>query len=108
MARVASLERERYWRGLIADQKMGGLSISAFCRDRGVSEASFFNWRRRLDERTEAKPANKFVAIDVSAAGNSAHGFEVALPNGRRVFVPPQFCADSLCELIGVLEKASC
>lgn len=43
MARLGSKERERYWRGVFRDQKSSGLPISTFCRDRKVSEGSFFN-----------------------------------------------------------------
>ncbi len=34
--------REQHWRGILSDWKASGLSISAFCRTRDVSEASFY------------------------------------------------------------------
>ena len=39
------LEREAYWRDVLREQKASGLWISAFCRDKGISEGSFYNWR---------------------------------------------------------------
>ena len=66
MARRGSLERTAYWQGLIADQEASGLSVSRFCRERGVPAGSFFNWRRKLAERQLAKPVAKFVPIAVS------------------------------------------
>jgi len=59
-------ERDRYWRGVIRDQKTSGLSISAFCRERKVPAASFFNWRRKLAERDRSvEPVQKSVQGDL-------------------------------------------
>lgn len=78
MARYRRGEREQVWRELIRDHAASGLSISAFCRDRELSPASFFNWRRKLADREleredsrhhshatdHAVIASKFVALD--------------------------------------------
>lgn len=104
MGRPKSLEREKFWRGLIREQKSSGLSISAFCREREVSVASFFSWRKRLGQRSEPTPAAaQFVAIDLPAAAP----FEVRLPNGCRILVPARFDASSLSSIIDVLESES-
>jgi len=79
VARYRRGERERVWREVIRDQAVSGLSISAFCRDRKVSPASFYNWRRKLADREleredskhhspttdHAVVASKFVALDL-------------------------------------------
>ena len=36
------------WRKLLEDQRVSGLPISVFCRERGVPVSSLFAWRRRL------------------------------------------------------------
>ena len=51
MARRRNLERERYWWGVIREQRASGLGISAFCREHEVPLSSFFQWRRKLQER---------------------------------------------------------
>jgi hypothetical protein len=38
--------REQHWRGIFSGWKASGLSISAFCRNRDIAEASFYYWRR--------------------------------------------------------------
>ena len=40
--------REKKWAELIRQQQQSGISVSAFCRDRGFSDQTFYNWRRRL------------------------------------------------------------
>ncbi len=42
MAVQRNLERERYWRGVIRQQRGSGLGISAFCREHEVPVSSFF------------------------------------------------------------------
>lgn len=109
MAGRPSSVREQHWRELIAAQRSSGLSVSAFCREREVSAASFFRWRRILDRGRE-DVAGKFVPIEM-APPPSLGGpvcFEVALRNGLRVFVPPRFDTDSLRELLDVLKDQAC
>jgi transposase len=38
------------WRGRIAEQERSGLSIKQFCKERGLTAWSFYDWRKRLRE----------------------------------------------------------
>src|SRR5436190_22532641 len=42
------------WRQIIDGQRGSGLSVAAYCLQRGVTEGSFYNWKQRL--RSPAKP----------------------------------------------------
>jgi len=46
---VSHDDRVRYWTGLFSGQKLSGLSVPEFCRDRGVSVHSYRGWRGRLN-----------------------------------------------------------
>ena len=120
MARRFSKEREQHWRGLVRDQKASGLSISAFCRERKVLAASFFNWRRRLADRdrpVELKAVNqhkdtaaKFVSLELPPSPPAATriGCEVVLPNGCRLIVPTGCDAGWFREILGALQERAC
>jgi len=115
MVRRGRLDRERYWIGVIRDQQASGLSISAFCRERQVSSASFFSWRRKLAEcRREGaiepeETAAKFVPLEIPAPpAHPRAGCEVVLPDGCRIIVPSQCDAGWLGEILGVLQERSC
>ena len=41
---------------------------AAFCRDEGISVASLYQWRRRLDEKRDAPASTPFQAVHVTAA----------------------------------------
>lgn len=48
MARRSSEEKRAFWRMVIQMQEESGLSVRKFCEQEGVSQASFFAWRRKL------------------------------------------------------------
>ena len=39
-------EKEQFWRGVIAEAADSGLSVRAFCRQKGLKENLFHAWRR--------------------------------------------------------------
>lgn len=119
MVRGRNTEREQYWRGVIGEQESSGLSITAFCREREVATASFFNWRRKLADRdrgvTHESPvereetAAKFVSIELPSPLPPPPAVqsccEVVLPNGCRIIVPARFDAGSLREILSALKE---
>src|SRR5713101_6639473 len=46
------LPRREYWQELVSQQEKSGLSVHAFCKQRDVTEASFYNWRKQLRNNT--------------------------------------------------------
>ena len=111
MSRRQTGEREAYWQGVIEKQRTGGLSIAAFCREEGISPASFFAWRRRLVKpsparKTVRQATPQFVPVAIPAASAD---FEVRLPNGVAVLVPGGFAEaplGRLLQLVAALDHA--
>jgi transposase-like protein len=99
--------RERYWRGLISEWPASGLSVREFCRQRSVTEASFYSWRgelQRRDARSASSPPSAFVPVTVVAAGP----VEVRCPSGHVVALPSAD-GDTLRHLFSALAlEASC
>jgi len=88
------------WRTIIAAQPASGLSIAAYCRQRRVSEASFFAWRRKL-RRDTAHFAEVRIAPEPPPESS---GVEVRLSNGRCVLVRAGFDRQTLLDLLATLE----
>jgi hypothetical protein len=98
---AASVTADR-WRRLIQRHQASELSVTAFCRRAGVSQPSFYAWRRKLrDEVTFAEI--KFSGQTSSETG----GIELRLPGGRCVVVRPGFDRQALLDLLHVLETSS-
>ena len=111
-------DRERMWRKRLARWKASGLDGRAFCRREGLTEPSFYAWKRRIGLR-EAQPngpvesprpsrrpdSMRLVPVTMAAATSP---FEVILPGGRLVRVASDFDADALKRLLDVLAGAAC
>jgi transposase-like protein len=87
-----------------------GLSVRAFCEEHGVSEPSFFAWRRRLKERDAE--AIHFVPVQVvperasaPAGVQASAGLELVLDGVRVLRIGPGFDAATLQRLLRVLEE---
>jgi hypothetical protein len=60
----ASIEKEEFWRFVLSEQSGSGQSVREFCRQEDVSEASFYQWRKKLG--LTPKPASpEFLPIKV-------------------------------------------
>jgi transposase len=97
--------KEHQWRRWIEGWRASGLSVRAFCARHGLSQASFYAWRRELPRREAAPPA--FVPVRVVGAEAPAPGrtIEVVLCGGRTVRVAPGFDAATLQQVLVALEE---
>jgi hypothetical protein len=107
------------WRKLLEDQRVSGLPIAAFCRERGIPASSLFAWRRQLGlcpPRRLTVGASVFKPVKIAAAtrASARHGgddggdavggaIEVHVAGDRRL-VRPGFDRQLLAEVIGVLD----
>jgi transposase-like protein len=48
MNRKLNSKRADLWRERLARQAVGAWSVAEFCRREGVSQPSFYQWRKRL------------------------------------------------------------
>jgi transposase-like protein len=89
-----SVEKETYWRVQLERQPASGLSVRRWCRENGVSEPTFYVWRRELRKRghergltdrdshesfSKAVVASGFVAVDVATLDAVSVGREAKL-----------------------------
>jgi hypothetical protein len=72
--------RREEWSRMVGLQEKSGQSVRGFCKERGLSEPSFYGWRQRLRKE---KPVT-FALIDTKAAATDA-GIEVVLISGDRL-----------------------
>ena len=110
--------KELFWRDLVNRQPRSGLSIRAFCVEEGVSEPSFFGWRKRLQAAQEragqlgttsraeqvAVSGREFIPLELI---ESPPALEVIHPRGYRVRVTGRFDAADLARLFDVLDGRS-
>lgn len=112
--------KEGLWRRVLRQWRRSGQAVRDYCVEHGLSEPSFYAWRRQLarrDEEAAAKP--RFVPVHVQAdvdvvatatdIAAAPPTIDVVLANGRRLRVPPGFDPATLRQLLAVLdEEPSC
>jgi transposase-like protein len=72
------------WRERVAAQEQGGLSVRRFCKEQGLTEHSFYAWRRRLREQGPVR----FALVERRLARQEpadAAGLELILATGARL-----------------------
>lgn len=109
-------EKEEFWRFVLTQRIESGLSVRDFCRQEGLSEPSFYSWRRTIagrdaeDGGLQKAPANLPPAggllpvkvtfapeaqtgfsdgglSSVSSSSVEYHGLEITTPAGLKVRV---------------------
>ena len=84
------MQRQRYsreqWHSWLEEQPASGLSIAAFCRDKGISQNSFYVWRRKFAaDMSNGHLTAEFVPVAVVDSSE----IMIDLPGGATVrFVP--------------------
>ena len=71
------------WRGRIAEQERTGVSVKQFCKQQGLTEYSFYAWRKRL--RKQAPVRFALVERGVSPGPSTETSLELVLPSGERL-----------------------
>jgi transposase-like protein len=57
MAKTSSADRWRFWQELFAKREALGLSVAQVCQEAGVSQATFYAWRKRLKPSRQTSAA---------------------------------------------------
>jgi hypothetical protein len=92
------------WRRLVSEQIANGQTVAAFCRDRGIRDWQFYDWKKRV----RGAEAAKFLAVEVAAVAKQApaaadRAIEVRLQRGRSLVIELGFDAGHLRALLSVL-----
>ena len=118
-------EKEEFWRFVLAQWVESGLSAREFCRQEGLSEPSFYAWRRKIADRdgvapkeavplpvtpvsdllpvkinfaADAKPGHAGSGLSAGSMSSVEHqGLEITTPRGLKVRIG-EACSGELIE----------
>jgi len=127
------MAKERYWRRMLRQWRGSGLTGRDFCGEQGLSEPSFYAWRREIGRRDQEKAAASksarrpragravaaegpvagvaepaFVKVKVDGGVSPLPAIEVVLSPGRVLRVRSGFDAELLRQLVRLLEEPAC
>lgn len=102
--------REVYWRGQVSAWERSGESVRVYCGSRGLSEASFYFWKRELKRRdagaSSGMSAPVFAEVRLTPSAAREALIEIAFAGARRVQVHPGFDEETLARVLAVVERA--
>ncbi len=90
------------WAERIAAQPRSGISVKQFCKEQGVTEGSFYAWRKRL-QKTEPV---RFALVDREAARQkpaTEAALELVIATGERLRIGVGVDAATLRTVMEVL-----
>lgn len=91
MGRGASRSVAAAWERRVAAQGRSRLTVAEFCRREGVSPASFYAWRKRLQQPEAAAGSEPlFVALQMPDVPPWSGGLQIELPGGAVVRLPAE------------------
>ena len=106
MAKQRNGERETFWREQVRRQAASRLSVRRFCEEKGLSEPSFYAWRRTLGQRAAIQvPEFVPVMIGPHVAGSSSR-ITIELRGGRVVHLPETMATERVVALLRGLETS--
>jgi transposase-like protein len=123
--------KERFWRRIMTRWQRSRQAICDFCSAEGLSQASFYAWRRELRRRDDQgasgpratktklppRPAKavrpSFVSLEVAATPTSASldavpCLELVLPRGIILRIPSGCDRVTLAMVLALLEQRPC
>jgi len=93
---------QKKWLELIRQQQESKLTVSAFCRQQGFSDQSFYSWRKRLGAD---KPV-RFALVDANPSEADCFApLELILASGDRLRIAPGTDAATLRAVLNVLRE---
>ena len=96
--------KQGWWRRMVRGHARSGLSIRAYCAQRGVKEPAFYWWRAELARRDAVPALPTFVPVAVEPLGsNRVEGMTLELRDGR-VLRLPAMPVSQVVELVRSLE----
>lgn len=86
MARLPDPALRQWWRELISQPADSGMTIAQFCDAHRISTASFYLWRRKLQDDPPAQDG--FLSVQVVGTTNPSEPFRVHLLGGAVIEIP--------------------
>jgi transposase-like protein len=119
-----SLEKEEFWRFVLTEHAQSGLSVVEFCRQEGVSQPSFYAWRKKILQRdNEPAEPNAMLPVKVLNASQSSprqssldrnslptmtatDGLEIVTPLGLKIIVTESCSTDLIHKALVAIGSA--
>ncbi len=103
-------ERRQFWQMAIETWQDSGMSVNKFCKAEGLSEGTFYSWRKRLSRRhsrrKEQSSSSPSAFIEVAIPKSDHAALELLLSSGHTLRISSTADNKTLSNVISVLRQA--
>jgi len=104
-------DQHQFWQMVFETFKSSGLSIRRFCKQEGLTEASFYFWRKKLANAKESKSAKKGDCqpepfIRVALPKDNHEYLELVLVSGNTLRISSGTDSETLTGVLSSLQEA--
>ena len=109
-AKKADADQWQFWKMVLETFTSSGLSVRQFCQQEGLSEASFYSWRKRLSTHqkpdTTKAPLQPEPFIQVSMPPGKPMVLELVLASGHTLRIPSDMDPEFLSGILSAVKQA--
>lgn len=109
-AKKSDTDQRQFWQMVLETFKSSGLSVRKFCQQEGLTEASFYSWRKRLSDHQKPGPVKEPPQpesfIQVSMPTGKPIVLELILASGHTLRIPSDFDRDFLTGVLSAMKQA--
>ena len=102
-------EQHQFWQMVLETFTASGLSVRQFCKQEGLTEASFYFWRKRLTQQLQVgkeEICRPESFIQVSLPKDTRSGLELILTSGNTLRIGEAADSKTLSDVLSVLREA--
>jgi hypothetical protein len=91
---------------LTIEYETSGMNRVEFCQKHGLALSTLARYQRRQRDQSEGTGFGRWVTVELSQPHSTASGLTAVLAGGRRIEVGRGFDAQTLKQLVSLLEPA--
>ena len=108
--RESKKDQRQFWQMAIETWQASGMSVSKFCEAEGLSESSFYIWRKKLAQADDAetgkqKKLHPSAFIEVAMPKNNSAALELVLSSGNTLRISSGADSTTLNDVISALKQ---
>ena len=106
----SNTDQQQFWLMVLETFKSSGLSVRQFCQQEGLSEPSFYSWRKRLTEARKTdvnrSESQQETFIQVSMPSTESGCLELVLASGHTLRIPLNTDSTFLTGVFSAMKQA--
>ena len=109
-AKKSDTDQQQFWQMVIETWQNSGMSVRQFCKQEGLSEPSFYSWRKKLAKVEEPEADKEEVCqpgpfIQVSMPTDQHGGLELVLSSGNTLRISKATDSKTLTDVLSALRE---